>query len=270
MFDNRLLRVSIEIGNDLRQYDGVDIVASGQKFGNSLQGEAKVSISNLSRDDREYLLTVTSPYNQQRETRRLIIEAGRESTGYKTVYVGDIWRVNITQPPDIRLNMECLTGQILKQQAAAVTQPSTVPLSEIGSEVGRQLGLTVQNSSTDFNISNYAFSGPALKMVDSLNDTGAQAFVDGNVLVIKDKDKPIPGAVRVLSEDSGLIGVPEILQSGVKVKYLFDHTSRVGGRLRLSCKRLPAADGDYQIYKLGFELSNRSKPFYWIAEAARL
>lgn len=282
--DGRRMRVTIELGDGsvvptagspavsgavTKSYENVYISATGTKYSNSLQGEAKVTIGNLTKQDRDYLMTQTSPFNKTRRTKRLILEAGRDSTGLSKVFVGDIWRCTTSQPPDVMMTLECRTGQAIKQVVGATTQPSTAPLSKIASDVAGQMGLLLNNQATDKNIQNYAYSGPLLKQVNALNDIGVQAFVDGDTLVVLDKDKALPGSVRVLSETSGMIGIPEISEAGVRVKYLFDHTSRLGGLLRIQSRQVPAANGDYKIYKLDFELSNRAVPFYWIAEAAR-
>lgn len=268
MLDNRIMRVSLEIGGILKIYESLAITASGMKFGNSIQGEAKVTISNLSRSDINYIIRETSPLNKNRVTKKLMLDVGRVSTGYTRVYVGDIWRSNVSQPPDVVLSMECKTGQILKGQYAGVTQPSVVPLSDIGRAVGASLGIPVVNEATDKNISNYQFSGAALKQVDALCDAGGvNAFVDDDVLYIKDADKALEGRSVVVSESTGLIGLPEITDSGVKVKILFLPGVHVGGMIDLQCRLMPEANGQYQIYKLGFEFANRADPFYWIAEA---
>lgn len=268
--DKRLLRVTIEIGAETRTYTNLFISASGTKFGNSLQGEAKITVGNLARTERDYLMTETSPWNPDRKTKRIILEAGRESTGYSTVFIGDIWRAVATQPPDIMMTFECRTGQALKGVSAATTQPSTVPLSKISADVASQLGYRLEFAATDKNISNYAFSGAALKQVDFLGQSGGvRCFVDNETLVVMDEDAALPGPVRILDERSGMIGIPEIMENGLKTKFFYDHNTRIGGVLRVQSKEVPAANGDYFIYKLGFELSNRDTPFYWIAEGGR-
>ncbi len=66
-----------------------------------------------------------------------------------------------------------------------------------------------------------------------------------------------------------MIGIPEITVWGVKVKYLLDSVSKLGGAIQVKSIENPAANGTYTIYQLGFEITNRDQPFYWIAEAMR-
>lgn len=270
VLDDRLLRITIEIGGALKTYENLYIAANGMKYGNGTQGEAKIVVGNLTRVDRDWLMTQTSPFNNTRTPKRIKLEAGRASTGYSTVFEGDIWRCSQTQPPDVMMTFECRTGQFLKGEVTTNTQPSTARLSKIAADVATDLGMALNFHADDKQIGNYSFSGPKLKQVDVLGASGGvSCFVDNNMLIVKNKDAPIPGPVRILSESTGLIGIPDIQMSGVKATFFYDHTTRLGGPIRISCAQVPAANGDYQIYKLGFNLANRETPFYWIAEAAR-
>jgi len=122
----------------------------------------------------------------------------------------------------------------------------------------------------DKQISNYSFSGPKLKQVDALgNSGGVVSYVDDNKLVVKDIKTPLRGGIPLVSAETGMIGIPEITVWGVKVKYLLDNISRLGGGIRVQSRENPAANGVYTIYQLGFEITNRDVPFYWIAEAWR-
>ncbi len=66
-----------------------------------------------------------------------------------------------------------------------------------------------------------------------------------------------------------MIGIPEFTEQGIKVKMLLDNQTKLGGGLRITSSIYPAVNGDYVIYKLGFDIATRDTPFYYIAEAAR-
>jgi hypothetical protein len=78
------------------------------------------------------------------------------------------------------------------------------------------------------------------------------------------------GKSQTLNLETGMIGMPEISEHGVKVKYLYNNDSAIGGALIIQSKINPAANGTYAIYKLNFDISNRDTPFYLTAEAKRL
>lgn len=268
--DPRIVRVGVEINGQLKTYDDLAISASGSKFANALQNEAEIRVSNLSKADREYLLTETSPFNQNRTPKRIVLDAGRRSIGASRVFVGDIFSCLPSQPPDIVLTFKSSTGQFQKGNILSRSQAGTASLSTIAKQVAGDLGLTLRFEATDKNIANYAFAGGALKQVDRLGEAGGvNAYVDDNMLIVKNYHVALSGEARVLSEASGMIGIPEITEQGVKVKYLFDTKTRLGGALTIDSKLNPAASGTYVIFKLNFELTNRDTPFYWIAEAKR-
>lgn len=269
-FDRRIIRVGIEVSGELRTYEDLWISASGTKFANPLQNECEIKIANLSREVRDYLLTETSPFNKNKTPKRIIIDAGRESYGVSRLFEGDITEVSPTQAPDIMLIMKAKTGQFQKQEAIATSKEANANLSLIASDVAKSLGLTLTFEATDKQIASYSYTGPKLKQVEKLAEAGrVNAYIDDKNLVVKDWNKPLAGVTHVLSQDSGLIGIPEITEEGVRVKYLLDPKSRLGGELKLESKLNPAATGDYVIYKLAFEISTRDTPFYNIAECKR-
>jgi hypothetical protein len=152
----------------------------------------------------------------------------------------------------------------------ARSQPGRSSLSQISKQVADDLGLALDFQATDKSIANYTYSGAALKQVDRLGEVGlVNAYVDDTVLIVKNANAPLNNRIKIVSLETGMIGIPEITELGVKVKFLLDNQTTLGGLLRVQSKMYPAANGDYVIYKLGFEIANRDVPFYWIAEAKR-
>jgi len=99
---------------------------------------------------------------------------------------------------------------------------------------------------------------------------GVTVYIDNGALIVKDIGVPLKNVITNVSADTGMVGVPELTEVGVKVKYLLDKNTRLGGQLNLTSKINPAANGSYVIYKLSFEIANREEQFYFIAEAARI
>lgn len=269
--DDRLVRVSVEINGQLKRYEGLALIARGTKYANANQNECEVTITNLTSISRDYLLTETSPFNANRTPKRFIVEAGRKSYGLVKIFEGTISSASPSQPPDIALTIKALTGNDKKGQVIARSQPAQASLSRIAQQVADDLDASLRFEAQDKQLANYNFTGAALKQVDALGEAGeVNVFLDDGVLVVKDVTIPLSNTLRILDLDSGLVGIPEITEQGVKVKYLLDNTSKLGGRLRIRSKLNPAASGDYVIYKLGFDITSRDNPFYWIAEAKRV
>src|SRR5690606_35732356 len=105
---------------------------------------------------------------------------------------------------------------------------------------------------TDKSIANYTYAGSALKQIDVLNTVGGvNVFIDDNVLVVKDAWVPLTGTLRILNKDTGMIGIPEFTEQGIRVKFLLDNRTTLGGALQIESVENPATNGLYVIYKLG-------------------
>jgi hypothetical protein len=269
--DPRILRIGVEINGRLKTYEGLAATASGTKFANPLEDECEVRITNMDADTRAYLLTEASPFNGNNTPKRLVVEAGRVSTGTTRVYVGDITQVSVSQPPDITITLKAKTGQAQKGKIVAAQAPALASLSSLSQQTADSLGATLNFQADDKQIANYSHSGSALSQVGKLSDAGdVDVYLDGNTLVVKGANVPLTGRLRNLDMSSGMIGIPELTEQGVKVKMLFDSQTTLGGALRISSRLNPAAAGDYCIYKLSFDLANRDTPWYWTAEAKSL
>ena len=268
--DPRLLRIGIEINGKLKLYEGLAMTASGTKYANANQNECEVKITNLDQATRDFLLTETSPFNKNKKRKLLTVEAGRVSPGYSLVFAGDITNAVGAQPPDITLTLKAATGDYAKGIIIASSQPAVAPLKNIAAKVAKDLGLGLTFQATAKQISNYSYTGSAVKQVEHLGSMGrVNAFIDDKTLVVKNFNTALERRVRELNLDTGMIGIPEFTEQGIKVKMLFDNQTTLGGGIRITSKLNPAANGLYTVFKLGFELASRDTPFYYIAECTR-
>lgn len=246
------------------------MTASGTKYANANQNECEVKITNLDKATRDYLLTETSPFNKNKKRKILTVEAGRVSTGYSLVFAGDITNAVGAQPPDITLTLKAATGDHAKGDIIATSQPGTAPLRNIASRVAQDLGATLLFQAKPKLISNYSFTGSKVKQVEQLGAMGrVNAYLDDTALIVKEFNAPLEQRTRELNLDTGMVGIPEFTEQGIKVKMLFDNQTVLGGGLRVTSKLNPAANGLYTVFKLGFELASRDTPFYYIAECTR-
>jgi len=273
--DSRIVRISVEVNNKLNVYEGsngLSIKAVGSKSTSTKQNECTVTIVNLSQSNRDFLLTATSPFNANKTPKQLIVEAGRESYGYSTVFVGNITSANISQPPDIALTLKCLTANYQKGNMIGTTQANNAKLSDIAKSAAESMNLNLLYQAIDKQVVNYQFSGSNTAQISGLKNlsNNLDVYIDNNQLIVKNSNKPLATQFKVIDMDSGMIGIPELTEQGVKVKYFLDNFSRVGGGLTIKSQLNPAANGDYLIYKLDFDIANRDVPFYYTAEAKRL
>lgn len=271
MLDDRIIRVGIEVAGQLKIYEGLNIKAAGTKYGNNNQNECTVQIMNMDRDSRNFILTETSPFNRHRVLKRLVVWAGRKSYGVQQIFQGDITEASVSQPPDIVLQVKALTANFEKGNIVARNGGDTMNLSELSQTVARDLGVQLEFQATDKKIAAYSYTGSAVKQVDKLAEIGlVDAYVDDGVLVVKNMNIPLSNRTRILNKNSGMIGIPELTEHGVRVKFLLDNQTQVGTMLTIQSELNPSLNGNYTIYKLSFDISNRDQQFYYIAEGVRI
>lgn len=270
-FDPRIVTIAVEIDGRLNLYSDLTISASGSKTANTLQNECTITLANLKKSVRDYLIKETSPLNRPRRRKKIILYAGRKSYGTFKVFEGDIVQSTPSQPPDIMLTIKARTGAFFMTDIMSSGYAATIPLSKIAGDTAASMDLTLDFQASDKNISNYNYTGSKLKQVDTLSSAGNyNAYIDDDRLIVKNADVPLTNAAATLNKHTGMIGVPEVTEEGVKVKYLLDPASRPGGSLTIESDLNPAANGTYVIFKLSYDISNRDTPFYSIAECRRL
>lgn len=268
--DPRIVRVGVEVDGQIQVYEDLDISVRGVKTANPLQNTCTVIISNLTRETRNYLLTETSPFNANRTPKRLIVEAGRVSTGVARLFVGEITEASPSQPPDIALSLKAKTSNFAKGMILSRSGAEQQSLSSLAAQVAGDLSLTLDFQATDKQVANYTFSGPALKQTNALELIGGvDVFVDDDTMIVKDTGRPLPNRSRILSQESGLIGAPEATERGVKVRFFLDKDTVLGGALVLESKLNPSLNGEYTIFQLEFEAETRGPAFYWVADCSR-
>ena len=143
-------------------------------------------------------------------------------------------------------------------------------LSEIAQRVAADLEAKLTFEASDKLIANYSFSGASLRQVNALAMAGnVDAYLDNETLVVKDRGKPLANRVKVINASTGMIGIPEATERGVKVRILFDLETDLGGQIDLTSELNPALNGSYTIYKIDFDLATRDTAWYLDIEASR-
>lgn len=274
MIDLRAIRIGIEVSGRMNYYsavDGMRIKASGTKYANATQNDCRVTISNLRRDTRDFLLTETSPFNKNRTPKRLVVEVGRISTGLFKIYTGDIISAEPSSPPDVDIVLKSKTGNAANGSVVSKSAQASSKLSAIAAGVASDIGAALDFQALDKLIANYTYTGGALGQVNRLAEAGGvRAFVDDTRLIVQDFDKAVQGRVKILNMNSGMVGIPKATEKGVEVTYLIDGESVLGGTLRLQSKFNRSLNGDYKIDQLKFDVASHEDPFFYQATCSRL
>lgn len=268
--DPRLVRLSIEINGAIQSFENLAITAMGTKYSTAIFNECDITIFNLTKATQDYILSMTSPFNPDQTPKLAILEAGRQSYGYSRVFTGNIIASSTSEPPDIGVSLKCITGYYQNGSIVARSAPPLTKMSVIAQQLAGDMKLALNFQATDKQIANFSYTGSLTGQVNELCNMGLiDAFIDDTTLIVKDRDKALVGRVKVIDVNSGMIGIPEIDQYGLRVRYLLDNESVVGGAIEVISQIYPAVNGIYNIFKLDFEISNRDTPFYYIASTRR-
>lgn len=269
--DDRLISLTIVVGGKASTYTGLYISATGTRYANENENDCEIRIANLTRETQNEILTKTTLFTDINVEKSVLLYAGRKSYGMSLIYAGNITAVEPSQPPDIFLTIRALTGVFFNGNVIARTQPQIARLSEISAAVAKDLGVSLVFQANNYSVANYSYTGPALKQIRRLNEVGpVDAYLDNGTLVVKNYAVPLTNRVRTVSQATGMVGIPQVNEVGVKVTYLLDNTTILGSGIKVDSVRNPAANGTYVIYKLGFDIATREPPFYWVAYGMRV
>lgn len=268
--DLRRIRFGIEISGRINWYEGLRVRAGGTKFANAQQNECTLTVSGLSMSTRDHLLTETSPFNSNRTPKRLIIEVGRVSTALFRIFIGDIVSAEPSAPPDVDVIIKAKTQSAQAGNVVAIASGPISKLSAISQRVADEIGLGLDFQALDKNISNFSYTGAALKMVNLLQDSGGvRAFIDDEKLIVKNYGSALAGRIRILGADTGMVGIPKATEKGLDVTFLIDSESLLGGMIRLDSKMNKSLNGDYVIDQLKFDVASHEDPFFYSATCSQ-
>jgi len=75
-----------------------------------------------------------------------------------------------------------------------------------------------------------------------------KVFVDNEKIISVDENTCVDGDVRVIDDETGLIGVPEREQVTLTVKCIFEPRIKVGQALEIKSRIAPQFDGQYKVW----------------------
>jgi hypothetical protein len=274
LFDDRLVTLEISVGEKKLTYNqDFYIIAAGQSFTNGLFGDCAIRIDNISKDDRDYLITKTSQWNDNRENALISLSVGRASFGTFQLFNGHGIASNPSQPPDIGLTIRSLTQAATLGIPNAFSAPTNVKLKDICQRVADDAGLVLDfQVKVNKSINNYRYTGALGKQIQRLNRLGVNAYIAQNsdTLIVTDIGAARDLPIAEINIDTGMIGVPQVNELGATVKVLINEERKIGEPVRITSKINPAVNGDYLVMNLGYEIASRDTPFYWILDLKRI
>lgn len=245
----------------------------------------EISVANLAREDVEYLTTYTSPYVDQSKRKRINVFAGYESTGVGLIFSGDIYSALPEGLPDTWLKIKAKT-EYYSQQDIITFQHSGISVKNLAQNIASELKVDlVWRSKCEKTVDSFNYSGGKAKLIERLNNIPfITAFIQNNSLYVVDTNEEPPeqedkaqvgsarktaGMVKLISAESGMIGLPQPDEQGIKVKVLLDPSLRLADWVKIDSKRLPIVNGLYQVYEMTYDFATREPQYYIEVKAKR-
>lgn len=262
-------------GQNAKRVEGLNVRFSVQKFRGQLQGKARISICNLSSADIEYLTTYMSPWVEIQKRKKIQLWAGYEDK-LGLLFSGDILKALPTMPPDIWLHCEALGGYYNNLITASFTLQGPITIQAVCETVAQKLGVPFVNESSEkvsnIQIDGFCYTGGLTNAVKKINELGiCCVWVENEILYMADNEPEIPKnkSVRLLTENSGLIGLPEPGPIGLDATMLLDPSIRLGDPIEVRSIRMPSINGLYYPYSLEHTGELRGNDWYTKIKCAR-
>ncbi|MBO5810426.1 MAG: hypothetical protein J6R32_06320 [Bacteroidales bacterium] len=252
--------------NGEKTIDGLNVRFSVRQVCYAFGSQAQISIYNLSMQDVNYL-TLFSPFFSSKKRNTVKISAGYDNN-IVPIFEGDVWQALPTKNgADIVLNIKAvkglfggkkITSKVIKNKA------KRIPLHDVCQKVAGWLDLPLNFlAKTQKTLDTFVMTGNVTEAIKKINSVGdVVAFVEDNQLKVIDAKNPQGTGTRLVSEDTGMIGIPAIDHFGATVKIFMDNTVKLGDKIQLKSKLIPSANGDYYVYCIQHDGALREQQFY--------
>lgn len=248
-------------------------------FQGNTKGTATVQILGLSRETVNYLSTYLSAESNINDKKRIRVYAGYESTGERLILDGDILYAHPSIPPENWLTIEaqCTRYRNTKMFSESMRRFTSESgrdgylVKQIIEKAAKWLELDVvyvyKNYSSDLLlvVQQFDVTGTKADIIAELNNLcNLKCWEDGGVLYVGDRD---PSAVprnntRVISKDTGMIGVPRFQYPNASVKTLLRTDVSIYDYVQIDSIMIPGASGRYKVNDIVYEGEFRGQPWY--------
>jgi hypothetical protein len=286
--NNRVLNVILSMPNgDVTLDASIHLRVRIHKAALAIQNRATIDIIGLTGSLRESLLSQFTAWNQRQVQTgqanqnwiNVEIQAGYESPQTSavggataqpsTVFKGQVVICELTStPPNIGIRLVCFSRQIDRTTFITDRAPDKLTFKEYVTWAAGQMGLA-SSFVCDTSFDDVIIDNPARSMLvvaallidmQSMYRPGVAAYVDDNLLIVKDRSKILnPSQIAHITE---FIGIPTWTEWGVSFTTLFDQSVKLAQGAALTSLMNPSLNKTYVIMELEYDLSSRDTPFY--------
>ncbi len=249
----------------------------------AMQNRADIEVINLGADLRARLLSNFTAWDKRLNDKGVKplrwvgvkIEAGY---GKETnlIYVGEVVVCELTaSPPNTTIRFSCFTKQSDKTKDLTGRSPSNVTFKEYVLWAANQMGLNPGDVNFESSYESRRISNPARSIytvagliwdIQDQYKPDVAAWIDDNILVVRDKNKVInPSEIVSLSE---FVGIPTWNEWGASFKVLMNPAIKLAKGVTINSELNKSLNGTYVITKVSYELTSRDTNFYVSAQCS--
>lgn len=254
-------------------FEGLDIRAQGQKFAGPESNTCIVQISNLTQEQRKWLLTVATPWlptSIKSITPVLVtLSVGRSGIGSGgfspfLLFQGYCYASNVTMPPEISITLTSTVNNVQASLMEPQEFGALTNLSIISGQIAAKYKLNLNFTAADKQIANFNYTGGLQTAVNKLRKLGVHVQTSHDTLSIYDIGSTVGNSQPfILNTSTGMVSIPETTQNGVKVMCLIRPEIQPGAPITIQSKVNPAANGTYFINTVDYHITNRDDPFWY-------
>jgi len=155
------------------------------------------------------------------------------------------------QGPDFRTMIEAFDGQIsLGSKETSITIPAGVTSEQALIAAAEPLKngantVTVGNNYKDMAQRARSMMGNPLEILNQIS--GGGAYVDNGSVYVLDQTEVVPGEIRLINKDNGLLGTPKKSEMMVELEMLFEPRLRPSQLIELQSITEDRFDGLYKV-----------------------
>lgn len=249
---------------------GLRIQATIANAGPPSMGEASVIVHGLTPSLQNQLSAVARLNDGQITTKfsQLVIEAGDDTAGMSTVFVGQvsIAQTDANGAPDVRMHIAAHGGLLeAVKPAPPMSFPGSADVSVIMQTLATQNGYTFENNGVTAKLSTPYFHGsPRQQMEACANAANINWVLDGNILAIWPKGQSRTAAIPLIAPGTGMIGYPsnQGLGGSITVKTLFNPQIAIGKPCQVQSS-LPYANGSFVMFQVSHDIESETPNGLW-------
>lgn len=282
-------------GELITSLDGLDFRFHVEKNIGGVRDIAQVSILGMNYAEISYFCTFRDDASNIKRRRRVRVYAGYKEEGESLIIDGDIVKATPTMPPDNWLNLTVITNAYRNRELLTFGMTPDLKWNQKVLDYSQQHGYSIKDildrlvvyaklkgwrldytvkDKTKLNMSLYTrvksfdCSGTLQDVIRSINFLGDWIVREQEgMLVVSDVDPSnydvgLNTGVKVLSADSGLVGIPQYKYPYCMMTTRITSSIKIFDIVELKCRYNIEANGLYKVYTITYDGQLRGQPWY--------